>query len=153
MEETNLPPDRIHFLGQIPHRDLLRLFQVSAAHVYLTYPFVLSWSFLEAMACGAPIIASDTPPVREVVTDGSNGRLVDFWNVEGFAEKIEEALLKPESFQAMRTEARRTIAARYDLNDCCVKTQRLLSRVIGANARSHQPESPDSELLDVRQMD
>ncbi|MBG6204180.1 glycosyltransferase involved in cell wall biosynthesis [Labrenzia sp. EL_13] len=146
LEETGLPPERIHFLGQIPHRDLLRLFQVSAAHVYLTYPFVLSWSFLEAMACGAPIIASDTPPVREVVTDGVNGRLVDFWKIEEFAERIEEALWKPDLFHAMRTEARKTIASRYELNECCVKTQRLLSRVLGSRAQSPHAQSRDREI-------
>lgn len=150
LEETGLPAERVHFLGQIPHRDLLNLFQVSAAHVYLTYPFVLSWSFLEAMACGAPIIASDTPPVREVVTDGANGRLVDFWNIEGFAESIEEALWKPDAFHAMRADARRTIAARYDLNDCCVKTQRLLSRVIGAQARLQSAEAQTTQFAAPR---
>ncbi|MET1412247.1 glycosyltransferase [Roseibium sp. HPY-6] len=136
-EETSLAPDRLHFLGQIPHRDLIRLFQVSAAHVYLTYPFVLSWSFLEAMSCGAAIIASDTPPVREVVKDNLNGRLVDFWNVEKFAERIEEALKAPDRFQQLRSEARKTIVGRYDLNACCAKTQRLVVQVIGAHSRSN----------------
>ncbi|WP_299472493.1 glycosyltransferase [uncultured Roseibium sp.] len=135
-DETNLAPDRMHFLGQIPHRELIRLFQVSAAHVYLTYPFVLSWSFLEAMSCGAAVIASSTPPVREVVKDGHNGRLVDFWNVDEFAERVEEALHAPEKFQPLRSEARKMIVRRYDLNACCAKLQRLVSQVIGAHSRS-----------------
>ncbi|WP_306141667.1 glycosyltransferase [Roseibium sp. MMSF_3412] len=129
LDETGLSPGKVHFLGQIPHRDLVRLFQVSAAHVYLTYPFVLSWSFLEAMSCGAPVIASATPPVREVVNDGINGRLVDFFDIEGFADRIGEALTSPDTFRPLRAEARRTIVARYDLNDCCTRLHRFLSEV------------------------
>lgn len=129
LDETGLSPGKVHFLGQIPHRDLVRLFQVSAAHVYLTYPFVLSWSFLEAMSCGAPVIASATPPVREVVNDGINGRLVDFFDVEGFADRIGEALTSPDTFRPLRAEARLTIVARYDLNDCCTRLHRFLTEV------------------------
>ena len=133
LDETGLSPERVHFLGQIPHRDLVRLFQVSAAHVYLTYPFVLSWSFLEAMSCGAPIIASATPPVREVVSDSVNGRLVDFFDIDGFAARIEEALTSPDSFRPLRAEARRTIVARYELNGCCTKLHRFMAQVTSAH--------------------
>lgn len=132
LDETGLSPARVHFLGQIPHRDLVRLFQVSAAHVYLTYPFVLSWSFLEAMSCGAPVIASATPPVREVVSDGLNGRLVDFFDIDGFADRIGEALTSPGAFRSLRTEARRTVVARYELNECCTKLHRFLAQVASA---------------------
>nr|WP_319383719.1 glycosyltransferase [uncultured Roseibium sp.] len=135
LKETGLSADKVHFLGQIPHRDLVRLFQVTAAHVYLTYPFVLSWSFLEAMSCGAPVIASATPPVREVVSDGVNGRLVDFFDTDGFAEKIEDALANPDAFRPLRTEARRTIVSRYDLNDCCAKLHRFMLQVAAKRQR------------------
>ncbi|WP_305988985.1 glycosyltransferase [Roseibium sp. MMSF_3544] len=131
-DESDLPPERIHFLGQIPHADLVRLFQVSAAHVYLTYPFVLSWSFLEAMSCGAPILASDTDPVREVIKHGYNGRLADFWNTEKIADGIEELLADPPYLEKMRIEARKTILARFDLNRCCAQTERLITKLIGA---------------------
>ena len=82
LAEVKLDTTRTHFLGRIPRAQYLRVLQVSAAHVYLTYPFVLSWSLLEAMACGAPIIASDTAPVREVIRDGVNGRLAGFHDAD-----------------------------------------------------------------------
>ena len=81
LREVAIDPVRTHFLGRVPRPQFVRVLQVSAAHVYLTYPFVLSWSLLEAMACGAPIVASDTPPVREVMTEGGSGPLVDFFDV------------------------------------------------------------------------
>lgn len=80
LAEVKLDPTRTHFMGRVPRAQYLRVLQVSAAHVYLTYPFVLSWSLLEAMACGAPIVASDTAPVREVVRDEANGLLVGFFD-------------------------------------------------------------------------
>src|SRR5262249_48535318 len=67
LREVKLDAARTHFLGRVPYEHYLRVLQVSAAHVYLTYPFVLSWSMLEAMACGALLIGSDTAPVREVI--------------------------------------------------------------------------------------
>lgn len=88
LNEVKLDPARTHFLGRVPYQRYRTVLQISAAHVYLTYPFVLSWSLLEAMACGVNVIASDTGPVREVVTDGANGLLVDFFDVEGLAGKV-----------------------------------------------------------------
>ena len=90
LAEVKLDPTRTHFMGRIPRAHYLRVLQVSAAHVYLTYPFVLSWSLLEAMACGAPIIASDTAPVREVIRDGVNGKRIGFFDPPGLAAAIAE---------------------------------------------------------------
>lgn len=92
LAEVKLDPARTHFLGRIPREQYLRVLQVSAAHVYLTYPFVLSWSLLEAMACGVPIVASDTAPVREVLRDGVNGRLAPFFDAQEVAGSCLEAL-------------------------------------------------------------
>jgi DNA-binding NarL/FixJ family response regulator len=104
---ANVSPDptRTHFLGRIPKEHFVRVMQLSAAHVYLTYPFVLSWSLLEAMACGAPIIASDTAPVREVIRDGENGSLVNFFDAQAVANKVLDALSSGNSQTALRRQA------------------------------------------------
>lgn len=125
--ETNPDPERIHFLGKVPYETFLSVLRISRAHVYLTYPFVLSWSMLEAMACGAPIIGSDTPPVAEVIEDGRNGLLVDFFDHEAVADKVEEALDDPDRMAKIADAARRTVVERFDLRSVCLPAQiRLL---------------------------
>ena len=118
--QADLPMDRVHFTGKVPYPDYLRLMQISAAHVYLTYPFVLSWSMLEAMSAGALVIASATPPVTEVIRHGDNGLLFDFFDVEALAARVIEALALPSSMRAMRSRARATIVQRYDLKRICL---------------------------------
>jgi glycosyltransferase involved in cell wall biosynthesis len=107
---------RVHFLGMLDYGDYLTLLQVSSAHVYLTYPFVLSWSLIEAMACGCLIVGSSTPPVLEVLRDGDNGLTVDFFDVRELAGRIEAALAAPAKMQALRTAARLTAVTQFDLN-------------------------------------
>lgn len=92
LHEVKIDPQRTHFLGRVPRAHYIKVMQVSAAHVYLTYPFVLSWSLLEAMACGAPIIGSDTAPVREVIRDGVNGKLVEFFDPGSIAQAVQRTL-------------------------------------------------------------
>jgi glycosyltransferase involved in cell wall biosynthesis len=111
---------RVHFLGTVPYETLIRLYQVSSAHVYLTYPFVLSWSLLEAMSAGCAIVASRTAPVEEVISDGKNGYLVDFFRPEEIAERVDEVLTGGPVITAVRKQARRTIVARYDLKRVCL---------------------------------
>jgi glycosyltransferase involved in cell wall biosynthesis len=115
LAEVRLDPARTHFLGRLPYADYVRVLQVSAAHVYLTYPFVLSWSLLEAMACGAPIMASDTAPVREVLCDGENARLLGFADDVGLRGEVTNALEVPHSARMMGVKANRNAAA-YGLN-------------------------------------
>jgi glycosyltransferase involved in cell wall biosynthesis len=91
LREVKLDPTRTHFLGKLPRPQYIKVLQVSAAHVYLTYPFVLSWSLLEAMACGASVVASDTAPVREVIRNGVNGVLVPFFDAERVADVIDRS--------------------------------------------------------------
>jgi glycosyltransferase involved in cell wall biosynthesis len=110
---------RIHFTGRLPYSDYLSALQVSSVHVYLTYPFVLSWSLLEALSAGCLVVGSDTPPVREVLND-ENGLLVPFFDTEQLAERVIEALSFPRRFRSVRAEARRTILEQYDLTRICL---------------------------------
>ncbi|MCC5962737.1 MAG: glycosyltransferase [Rhodobacteraceae bacterium] len=111
---------RVHFVGRVPYRDFVALMQISRAHAYLSVPFVLSWSMLEAMAMGACIIGSRTGPVEEVLRDGVNGRLVDFFDIEGWSEALTDALAAPERHAPLRIAARKTIVENYDLHSVCL---------------------------------
>lgn len=123
---------RVHFLGRVPYGQFVALMQVSSVHAYLTYPFVLSWSLLEAMSCGAFVLCSRTPPVTEVIRDGENGRLVDFFDVPGWSRALIAALAEPGATLALRAAARETIRARYDLRSQCLP--RLVAFVEGTGA-------------------
>lgn len=112
---------RVHFLGKVSYDTFLAAMQISAAHVYLTYPFVLSWSMLEAMSVGAPIVGSNTPPVAEVIEDGVNGRLVDFFEPQEIARVTVE--VANSANDAIRAQARQTIVDRFDLNAICLPRQ------------------------------
>lgn len=117
---SRLDMSRIHFLGQVPYQTLLRIYQISSAHVYLTYPFVLSWSILEAMAAGCNVIASRTPPVEEVIRDGRNGFLVDFFSPDGIAARVDEVLGRSRDTSKMRERARKTVVDDFDLRRVCL---------------------------------
>ena len=106
---------RIHFLGSIDYLDYIQLLQVSSVHIYLTYPFVLSWSFIEALSVGCVLVGSKTAPVLEVLEDGVNGLAVDFFSTDEIAAAIHEALSNPKRMKKIRTAARRTAIKRYDL--------------------------------------
>jgi glycosyltransferase involved in cell wall biosynthesis len=117
---------RVSFLGRIPYRDYLALLRRSSVHVYLTYPFVLSWSLLEAMASGCLVIGSRTQPVEEVIAHGVNGLLVDFFSPEKIAAEIDGALQRQTELSPLREGARRTVLERYDLKRVCLPAQRRL---------------------------
>jgi glycosyltransferase involved in cell wall biosynthesis len=117
---------RVHFVGLLDHAEYLKLLQVSSVHVYLTYPFVLSWSFIEAMASGCLIVASATAPVLEVMRDRENGLTVDFFAHRKLANRIEAALESPQKFQALRTAARATAVAQFDLQRVVLPRWRAL---------------------------
>ncbi|MGL6043297.1 MAG: glycosyltransferase, partial [Sandaracinobacteroides sp.] len=126
------PAARVHFVGHLPYDRYLSLLHVSAVHLYLTYPFVLSWSCLEAMAAGCLLVASDTAPVREVVSDGVNGLLTDFPSPDAVVRRVQEALALPPARQALlRAAARETVLARYDLKDCLAAQLDLARQLIG----------------------
>ena len=113
---SKLDLKRVHFLGLTDYHAYLNLLQVSSVHVYLTYPFVLSWSFVEAMACGCLILGSATPPVLEVLRDGKNGIAVDFFAHKELAKRIESALDQRGKLQNLRDGARATALEQFDLN-------------------------------------
>ena len=106
---------RLHFTGGLPYHQYRRLLQCSSAHVYLTRPFVLSWSLLEAMSCGALVVASDTPPVQEVITHGEQGLLCDFHSPDAIATTVIDALEHQEIYSLLRYGARQHIEQNYSL--------------------------------------
>ncbi len=121
-----LDMSRVHFLGKVPYPLFLKVLQISRVHVYLTYPFVLSWSMLEAMSAGCLVVASSTAPVTEVIRDGENGLLVDFFKQEEIAERVVAALESPSAFASLREQARRTIVENYDLKTICLPQQMVM---------------------------
>lgn len=108
LRENPVDPSRVHFLGKVDYATYRTALQVSAAHIYLTYPFVLSWSLLEALACGCQVIASDTAPVREVIHDGVNGWLVGFFDSEALVEQALRSLDNRERDSELRRRAWRS---------------------------------------------
>ncbi|MFN7085204.1 MAG: glycosyltransferase family 4 protein [Burkholderiales bacterium] len=114
---------RAHFLGNIPYQHFIPLLQLSTVHVYLTYPFVLSWSLLEAMSAGCAIVASDTQPLREAIRHDETGRLVDFFDVAGLANEVCALLDDPAARQRLGANARAFAQANYDLKKVCLPKQ------------------------------
>jgi len=114
---------RVHFLGQIPYNQFIPLLQISTVHVYLTYPFVLSWSLLEAMSAGCAIVASDTPPVAEVILHDETGKLVNFFQSEQVVEQVCELLDNRKARERLGNNARKFVQANYDLKEICLPGQ------------------------------
>lgn len=121
---------RVHFTGPLPYGQYRQVLQASSVHVYLTRPFVLSWSLLEAMATGCLIVASNTAPVREVIEDGVNGLLVEFFDIDAIARAIEEALELGEGAAGLRQKARETALDRYALAQLLPAQLGLMERMI-----------------------
>jgi glycosyltransferase involved in cell wall biosynthesis len=118
--KEKLPLDRVHLVGKIPYSKFIDLMRLSAAHIYLTYPFVLSWSVLEAMSSERLVIASKTEPVEEAIVHGENGLLVDFFDVEKLSKTVIEVLLHPADYADLCKAARRSIIERFDLRTNCL---------------------------------
>ena len=120
---SQLDMSRLYFIGQLEYQEYLQVLQVSAAHVYMTYPFILSWSMLESMAAECLLIGSNTPPVAEIIRDGENGLLFDFFDKKELADRVEHALANQAHFEEMRFNARRTIVEKFDLESICIPQQ------------------------------
>jgi glycosyltransferase involved in cell wall biosynthesis len=128
--KDRLDLSRVHFVGKVPHGRLVDLYHVSRAHAYLTYPFVLSWSMVEAMAAGALVVGSRTAPVEEMIKDGVTGRLVDFFDVTAWSDRLTEVLANPDRQHPLRDAARHLVRERYDLRSVCLPKQvALLTRL------------------------
>lgn len=140
---TAIDLNRVHFLGNLPYGRYLDILQLSSVHVYLTYPFVLSWSMLEAMSAGCLVVGSRTPPVQEVLRDGQNGLLVDFFSTTQIADAIERVLEHPDRMQALRDAARQTVLTDYDLRTVCLPRQLTL---INGLAQGILPARPPAVL-------
>lgn len=132
--KADIDLSRVHLVGSIPFGVYLQLLQVSAAHVYLTYPFVLSWSLLEAMAAGCAIVGSATPPVEEVVRHGESGVLVDFFSTGEIAAAVVDMLAQPRAYQSMRMQARQTVVDEFDLKRICLPRHLQLIDKLAAGA-------------------
>lgn len=124
--KNRIDPSRVHFLGRVPYETFLSVLQISSAHIYLTYPFVLSWSMLEAMSAGCVVIGSDTSPVREVIQHGVNGFLVPFFAVDELADRVALTLKERDRLQPMREAARRHVIENFDAEQICVPRMRAL---------------------------
>lgn len=109
----DLDPARLHFMGKAPHAQMLAALRLSTAHVYYTYPFVLSWSVVEAMASGCYVIGSDTAPLRDAIEDGVNGRLLPFFDAAALSQALIDACRDPQASSAMRAAARATAVAKF----------------------------------------
>ena len=125
-----LDMSRVHFVGRVPHNIFLDVLRISSVHVYLTYPFVLSWSMLEAMSLGCLVVGSDTPPVREVVRHGQNGLLVDFFDAHALARTVVQAAADRSAHDHIRANARRTVVEKYDLATVCLPRHLELVRTL-----------------------
>jgi len=130
LKEVILPKGRVHFTGSIPYNRYLNLLQVSAAHVYLTYPFVLSWSCLEALATGCVVVGSRTKPVEEVIKDGENGLLVDFFKPLEIADRVVDVLSNKVDVAQLRKNARQSILETYELGKCQNSLDDLILRTV-----------------------
>lgn len=133
--KSRIDLERVQFLGNVPYPIFTQLLQLSSCHVYLTYPFVLSWSCIEALSTGCLVIGSDTGPVREVIEHGVNGLLVDFFNYEAIADAVIRSLSDPASFIRMRQNARASAKDNYDLRSVCLPKQLALIESILAKHR------------------
>ena len=135
LDKVQLDPARVHFPGRLSYEELRQVYRASSVHVYLTRPFVLSWSMLEAMAAGCALVASATAPVHEVIEDRQNGLLVDFFSPEQIAERVGQLLADPGQRAALGRAARETILERYALSKLLPAQMRWMQAAL-----AHAPE-------------
>src|SRR5687768_17150380 len=133
---------KFHFLGKIPPQDLGKLLAATDLHIYLTVPFVLSWSMMDAMSCGAVVLASSTAPVREMIRDGENGLMADFFDTDALAAKAVEALRDPAAARAMGRAAEQMIVERYSLEALLPQMLQMYERAASIKLQGWPPPPP-----------
>ncbi len=126
---------RLHCVGQLPYAQLLALLQLTTAHVYLTYPYTLSWSLLEAMACGAAVVGNHSGPIDEVIVPGHNGLLVDFNSSAELAASLHSLLNHPKLRSQLGQAARATVLERYSLEQALAAYARLFDQLLSHTSR------------------
>lgn len=132
--------DRLHFLGHVPFAHYQKIIQISSCHIYLSMPFVLSWSFLECMAMQATIVASDVAPVREAMEHGKTGLLVDFFDAEAIAAQVVEVLERPRDFVHLGPAAREHVVKTYDFHTVCLPEHiRQINALVKTGAQIRLP--------------
>ncbi|MEO9894762.1 MAG: glycosyltransferase family 4 protein [Paracoccaceae bacterium] len=130
--------DRLHFLGRVPYTDFQKIVQISSCHIYLTMPFVMSWSLLESMSMEATIVASDVAPVREAITHNETGMLVDFFDPKALAAQVVEVLNAPEKFAHLGPAARQSVVSRHDFLTVCLPEHiRQINALVPNDKRIH----------------
>jgi len=144
--KNKMDMSRVHFTGVLPYNEYLKVLQVSSAHVYLTYPFVTSWSLVEALSVGCVVIGSDTTPVRELI-DGTNGFLFPFFDIEALSDKVIEVLKHNSRFDEIREKAREMCIERYDMTRLCVPT--MMSHLTGVPVEELMPQESLGSALEM----
>ena len=139
LEEVRLPLDRVHFFGQAPQSQVVNALAVSAVHVFFTYPFVISWSILEALSAGCVLIGSATGPVMDIIKHEQNGLLVNFFDSLALSKQIIEVLKHPSDYLPLRKAGRQTILDHYNAEDNVAKQMALIA--VLAAGLTPKPES------------
>ncbi|MBK1648040.1 glycosyltransferase [Rhabdochromatium marinum] len=145
LRDVEIDQNRVLFLGTLPFARYVQLLQVSAVHVYLTVPFVLSWSLLDAMAAEAIVIASNTAPVRDLIVDGYNGLLVDFFSPRKIADRIGTVLDHPERFIPLGRAARQHVIEHYQARTSVARYERIMQDLVQSR-RIARPEYSDFSM-------
>lgn len=137
LDQNDFDLSRIHFVGRVRPSELVNVFSLSDAHLYLTVPFTLSWSLFNAMSCGALAIGSETAPVAELIENGKNGLLVDFFETDRWVDQVLQVLDDPAAYDPLRQAARQTILDSYTLPKCLDKMLDLYCEVgVGDGSQS-----------------
>ena len=139
LEQDQYDLSKFHFVGRLAPHDLGRVLAAGDLHIYLTVPFVLSWSMMDAMSCGAVVLGSATSPVKEMIRDGENGLLADFFSPEEIAAKAVKVLQDPSEYRPLGRAAEQMITERYSLDAVLPTMLQMYDEAIGTKPRQFAP--------------